>query len=230
MITLLDEDDEARRREMGIRGAQNFRKRFGELSRTEKAKFLLTGERREKYAEHNAASRVRDLVGEKAWAGYSKFTVVRNPFDRCLSRYFWTQKNRFSQRVNFTTFDEFMRNRAGTINENWRIYTEGERPLVDFCVRYERMDEDLAEVSRRIGLHNLADDLAAIHAKSGFRPENSRPCDLLSEAQIGIIAGLCKPEIEMFGYRIPSPVRQRGSPYATALAMADVTSPSPDAV
>jgi hypothetical protein len=206
VITPLDEDDEARRRSLGIRGAQNFRKRFGEMDRNERVKALLTRERPPKYAEHIAASQVRDLLGATIWADYFSFTVVRNPFDRCVSRYFWTQKSRFTRKVNFTSFDEFMRNKPEAINENWLLYAENERPLVDFCVRYERMAEDLAEVSRRIGLgHNLADDLRGIRAKSGFRPENSRAADLLGESQIRVIAELCRPEIELFGYRIPVP-------------------------
>ena len=46
--------------------------------------------------------------------------------------------------------------------------------MVDFVVRYETLEEDLAEVSARIGLeHNLYEDMKDIRAKGDFRPERS---------------------------------------------------------
>ena len=68
-----------------------------------------------------------------------------------------------------------MRYNPWFINENWAMYTQNDEVLVDFFVRYEHLEADLAEVSRRIGLErNLYEDMRSISAKRGIRPASQR--------------------------------------------------------
>jgi hypothetical protein len=51
-----------------------------------------------------SAASIRDLVGEQIWHRYFKFTVIRNPCDKLISRFFWHQHakrrtHRFAQRL-----------------------------------------------------------------------------------------------------------------------------------
>lgn len=47
----------------------------------------------EGYFNHMRAGRIKQKVGKKVWEKYFVFTVVRNPWDMVVSRYFWNQKN-----------------------------------------------------------------------------------------------------------------------------------------
>lgn len=44
--------------------------------------------------KHSSALKILKAIGEKRWKEYYKFSVVRNPFDRCVSAFFWIKKNK----------------------------------------------------------------------------------------------------------------------------------------
>jgi hypothetical protein len=155
------------------------------------------------FTEHMRAVDARERLGEKIWNEYFKFTIVRNPYDRMVSRYHWTMKMRpyFTELWGVTDMNSFMRYRADYVNENWLTYTAGDTLLVDDVVRYEHRAEDLERISARIGLdHNLHEDMKGINAKGSFRPKSEKVETLLSPDDIGLIRGLCAKEIERFGY------------------------------
>ena len=155
------------------------------------------------FTEHMRAVDARARLGEKIWNEYFKFTIVRNPYDRMVSRYHWTMKMRpyFAELWGVSDLGSFMRYRADYVNENWLTYTAGDELLVDDVVRYEHRAEDLARISARLGLdHNLHEDMRAINAKGSFRPKSEPEEARLGPEEIAIIGGLCAKEIERFGY------------------------------
>ncbi len=96
------------------------------------------------------------------------------------------------------------RYRADFVNENWLIYTAGDKLLVDDVVRFEHFEEDLARISARIGFdHNIYDEMKLIKAKSGFRPKGEAKPEI-GPLEDDIIASLCSQEIAMFGYTRPT--------------------------
>lgn len=204
------------------RNPVNYRYSFRDwlrLGRKDKALAFLTDYYRSKFTEHMPAARIRQLVGEDIWNSYYKFTIVRNPYDRFVSRYFFdlhkmyvAPNKREAARPNWgiETPDEFIRYKPERVNENWRIYSDRDRALVDKAVRYEHLAEDLAEVSARIGLKdNLFDRMKSVRTKSGIRPKGSKSVeDLLGPEQKLSIYLLCRREFELFGYDIGEDVRE----------------------
>ena len=203
--------DEPMRLELTGRRPQNFAKPLGKHSAGQLLRYLQTGARTPVYFEHMTAVDARKQIGDAIWNGYFKFTIVRNPFDRMLSRYFWSMKARPQHREDWgiETLDQFLRYRAEYVNENWLIYTQGDQIVVDDTVRFERFEADLARISDRIGLaHNIYDDMKGIRAKADFRPASGaadRPAERLGPAQSAIIRQLCIKEIEAFDYLPASP-------------------------
>lgn len=100
------------------------------------------------YYEHMPAWRVRTYLGEEIWNSYFKFTFERNPWDRQVSFYHFRSRDRDRGRG----FDSFLRDRKRSLVDNWGIYTIDGAVCVDFLGRYENLEDDFAEVVRRIGL------------------------------------------------------------------------------
>ena len=202
ILTPINYDEEARNRIAGI-GARNYARPLSRYRPRDFYARLLGRKPAAWYTEHMMAVEARERLGEKIWNEYFKFTIVRNPFDRMVSRYHWTMKMRpcYRERWGVTDLDAFIRYRADFVNENWLIYTSGDRLMVDDVVRYETRERDLARISARVGLdHNLHDDMARINAKTSFRPRSEQGDDILRPADQEIIAALCAKEIELFGY------------------------------
>lgn len=195
--------DEAERVASSGGGARNYHLPLSKYRPGHYYARFLRRERPVAYTEHMRAVDARRVLGEKIWNEYFKFTIVRNPFDRMVSRYHWTMKSRPQLRTlwGVTDINSFMRYRADYVNENWLTYTAGDKLLVDDVVRYEHREQDLARVSERIGLdHNLHDDMARINAKGSFRPKTETSESLIGPEEEAIIRGLCAKEIELFGY------------------------------
>ena len=205
ILTELDPPEEALRRERYGIGAQNFERplrSYGALALWRRA---TRGTLRRRFGEHQSAYRVRESVGEDIWNSYFTFTVVRHPFDRCVSRYFYSREREphvpRESRWHTDRIGEFLRYNPDRIVENWKLYTECDEVIVDFVARYEHLEADLAHVSERIGLpENLADEMAQIRAKGGMRPESATAETMLNDRHRALISLLCAKEMELFGY------------------------------
>jgi hypothetical protein len=205
VLAQLEPREEAQRRDVAGIGAQGHLKPASAMKRMELMRYLTRGTRNQIIAEHSSAIQVREFVGPEVWESYFKFAVVRHPFDRMVSRFYYSRhfelENGRLVVWDHEDFDQFLRYRTEHLTENWRLLTEKDRVLVDYAVHYERLADDLAEVSRRIGLdHNLHDDMRAIKAKGGIRPDSASVKKSLTEAQRDLIARVCAKEMETFGF------------------------------
>jgi len=204
VLTSLESKDEQLRTARGFAGPRNDAKALIELRPADIAKAIVRRAYPLKYYNHIDARSVRDLVGPKVWDSYTKFTVVRNPWQRALSNYYWDQL----QPAAFKTrsFLEYLLKKPQEVSKNWPIYTIDDEVAVDLIVKYEELETGLAALADRVGID---DDIYAlmktIRAKAGVREIVGKTSD--SEAQrrqaTDLIALLGCREIEHFGYRPP---------------------------
>jgi len=207
VITPISDEDQAMRSELGFQGPCNYRYNGWELvSALDRDKLiqLTRGKLPRKFANHISARQVRNRVESRLWKDYKKFTVVRNPYDRAISLYWWHLKRTQLSPAN-CSFIDFLRSQASSVFGNWLKYTENNTPLVDRCVKYEVLEDDLGELSAELGLDkNLFVSMKNIKAKGGIRDDSNGRFSLLDEESRNLISHLCRPEIEQFGYLEPT--------------------------
>lgn len=129
----------------------------------------------QQWYNHMPASRLRELLPPDVWAGYHKFTIVRNPFDRLVS-FWWMQVQRTAPEAHqrAATDMEFARAqfsgwivRTSKLPSDRKIYTIDGLPVTDRMLRYERLNDDLTTLCADL---NLDADIASLgRYKSEFR-------------------------------------------------------------
>ena len=105
--------------------------------------------------KHFKASQVREHVGEDVWNSYFKFSMVRNPWDRVVSRYmmFWVEELKPINIGSGKSLQYFLENDGMHITpwENGITCCDYIDEELDYICRFENRDEDLTHVLNAVG-------------------------------------------------------------------------------
>lgn len=168
--------------------------------------------------KHRTAAELRAVYGSAAWRDCYKFAFVRNPWDRLVS--WWTMidalRPRFEAGEAFNTFQSYVLNRAKTFEQflfncgdeiadadgrkhifrNQIDYLSDESGdiIVDFIGRFERLQDDMDQVMRRIGIDRVA--LPRVN-----RSEHKSYRDYYSQETAAMVAERYQRDLSVFGYR-----------------------------
>jgi hypothetical protein len=184
VITPISQRDERRRKALGYPGPRNY-----VLPEPVEPGAGTRGPRR--FRRHMRAIRVRDLLPPAVWESYYKFCVVRNPWDRLVSMYFWRTRSPDAGGIDSFLADGLPRSlrRLGI-----DIYTIDGEVVVDRLCRFDHLEQDLEEVRKTIGLPGPLDLPAA---KTGIRPPGTPYQDVLSADCIESVARHCDDELNI---------------------------------
>ena len=83
-----------------------------------------------KFHNHISAQRAKELLGEKIWNSYTKISVIRNPYDRLVSSYFWNKA--INTKNEFPSFEQFILNHPNRIIDNDLLYKIDGNNIIDF--------------------------------------------------------------------------------------------------
>jgi hypothetical protein len=191
IITPITKEDERTRQELGFRGPQNYNRPLHSLSRSDWLSWLRTG-RRKRFFNHASAQFIRDNIGEEIWGSYFKFCFERDPFDKAISRYYW------STREPRPEIAAYLDSAPAELLTNWDIYTIDDRIAVDFVGRYESLSDHIALLKDKLGLHKNID---LPRAKGGYRNNREHYSKILNERARARIENVCAKEIAALGYR-----------------------------
>jgi hypothetical protein len=151
------------------------------------------GKKRRTYFNHIRAATVRERLGEPYWNELFKFTIERNPWDRQVSFYHhWCERNLDSP----IPFEEFMSLPDARL-DNFGIYTIDGQIAVDSVLKFERLEQDLAELLGRLRLERIS----LGNAKSGTRPRGRHYSSYYSPANRKRVEDWYAREIVAFGYK-----------------------------
>lgn len=160
---------------------------------------------------HHGMRAIQGVLGDEI-AGYRKFTVERNPWDKLVSGYFFHRKNRARIEGTEITYgqDDFLeqirKGQMGKFHE-FHLYMFKGETLVDDVIQYAGMDEGINNVLQDIGAPSI--DLTTFSAKSGIRPQSKS--DVYNELfggekgqeAITYVEKLFHREIAAFAYERP---------------------------
>ena len=195
VITPIADEDERKREELGFLRPRNYEVPLRYLSKLDWVRWIQTGKRKQ-FFNHVGAQFVRDHVGEDVWRTYFKFCFERNPFDKAISRYYW------STREPRPALNEYFDTVPVAFLSDWPIYTINDQIAVDFVGRYERFADDLAAVAQRIG---LPEQLSLPKAKGEYRTNRAHYSDVLDAHARARIELVCAKEITALDYRWTHP-------------------------
>jgi hypothetical protein len=193
VITRIFAEDEAVRRELGFRGPQNDELPRALCSHGDLARTLLLRRAAPRIANHTDARTARRIVGEDVWRRYFKFTFERNPYDKAVSRYFWSTRKAAER----PPLADYLAQEDPRQISNWWIYTIDGEIAVDFVGRTENLAADLREALGRAGVRA---EPTLPRTKSRFRADRRHYSQLLDARARGIVEALCARELAAFGY------------------------------
>ena len=122
---------------------------------------------------HLGAKEIKELVSEHIWNDYLKIAIIRSPYQKAISYYFWKKRAEKLTSVN-KDFEQFIswacrRHKNNPLMDYDLIHISGES-ILDFVIRYENLVEDIEKLETKIALPGLLETYQSIGAKRHFRP------------------------------------------------------------
>ena len=149
-----------------------------------------------KFHSHISAKHIKMRISGDIWDTYYKFCIERNPWDKVLSHYHYVRQ-RFKVYNQNITFDEYLQ--SAELPYNYDIYTNSNCDImVDRVVKYENLNEGLAEVFENLGIPFSG--TLSVYEKSHYRKDKNNYRSFYSPEQKSLIEKLFTTEIELHGY------------------------------
>ncbi|MEM8557668.1 MAG: sulfotransferase family 2 domain-containing protein [Bacteroidota bacterium] len=176
-----------------------------------------------KWWNHMSADKIKARLDEDVWDRYFKFTVVRNPYDKLVSRFKmlerWREGYSFEQKAKAVVKKVLQRGhpydqawgrdpisrfrgwvkRGGSVRDRDKYFIDGEL-CVDYFIRYEDLPGGIREVCERIGVEFDPEAIPML------KPGGARKipvADYYDAETIALVRERFDWEFERFGYEMP---------------------------
>jgi Sulfotransferase family len=154
---------------------------------------------------HMPSTSILKLVGEEIWSSYFKFCVVRNPYEKAVSAYYFFKKNNHDidscESINESQLFEHWLEASGPPQDSDKYLINGQFCL-DYVIRHECISHDLERLCHRLGVPWKSAQLP--NFKSGIRPKNVSLEHLYTDRSKEIVRTAYEFEFAHFGYSFPT--------------------------
>jgi len=152
---------------------------------------------------HMPAVDIRNKVGQKSWDNYFKFCVIRNPFDRLVSMFFFRKEKGLIDIKGFVDpiegFKEWI-TKGVPVPDREQYEVEG-NVCIDYFIRYENIEEGIKFVCDKLAVPFEPARIPRL--KAGIRDQAIDLRRFYSEEIIQSVQKLYEFEINEFGYDCP---------------------------
>ena len=162
------------------------------------------------FYNHMPAEDVKRKLGDAVFGSYFKFCVVRNPYDKTVSRFWWDRSfisdtnEQSAQLLPFdfirASFKKYVLTMAGKLCDDRNIYTIDNTIAVDGLIRFENLTEDTAIVCEQLNVDFVPNLIGSY--KSGYRLRREHWSEYYDKDTIALIQREFSFEINEFGYRL----------------------------
>lgn len=158
----------------------------------------------QQWKPHKTAKSIKNDIGDTIFNKYLKFCVVRNPYDKLVSGYYYD----CSKKNKIPTITDFKRRlkirQGGRLNNLKFIHSEdGKNSVCDFFIRFEHLEEDIIKLCKILNIkkYNISD---LPRHKSTFRNDKLHYSKFYDEEAISIVKKKFENELKLFGYDFKS--------------------------
>ena len=122
---------------------------------------------------HLGAKEIKELVGTQVWNNYLKIAIIRSPYQKAISHYFWKKR---SKKLKFVKkdFEQFIslacRKRKNNPLMDYDLIHISGKSVLNFVIRYENLVKDIEKLETKIALPGLLETYQSIGDKRHIRP------------------------------------------------------------
>lgn len=193
VITPISEKDEQIRRNLGYRVAQNYIIPFRNYIFFDWLKYIVTRKKR-CFFNHIKARKVKNFVGKRIWSEYYTFCFERNPYDKCISGYYWMKNN------NNIPLEKYLLEKAHLFSDFSMYSNKKNKIIMDDVFKYEDINKALNIISQKIGLNEEL-EISKIRAKGSVRVNKKSYKKLISYDLKKHIDEVFSNELTFFNYK-----------------------------
>lgn len=174
--------------------------------------------------DHSPLVRAEAVLG-RAIAGYRVVSMLRHPWDRAVSQFFWSLRHtdirtrpRAEQARAFRAFtrrygptgwrDRLVGRQRQRALDNARLFVVGGRCRAGFLIRFEHLHADMAALQGWLGLPGRP--VVRVHTKGGLRGDGGDWRALYDPATREMVARACAREIALGGYDFDTDAPRHG--------------------
>lgn len=157
--------------------------------------FSLKNKRIKFFSSHLECCKFQEIIDEKIFSEYLKFAVIRNPWDRMVSRYFYSKKiDSIFENFSFSEFVDFdLKNNMHVINQYKFCIDKKNKFCLDEVIKFENLNEDFNKISLKIfNKKNMLTHLNKSEHRNYREYYNNKTKDKIYK--------YCKKDIEFFEY------------------------------